>query len=182
MTQDCPADHAGHIRPARLSDTSSLAALAIEVWLGTYIRQGVNAFFADYALATYTPDKYRHAIKSEQDQIFVSENTVGIDGFIHITHDKAAPTPGCSDTEITTLYVQPRHHRRGIGRSLLHTGLRYCSDHHAPRPWLAVNAENTAAIKFYAVNGFHQTGQTHFRIQDQAYLNYIMAYAPALAP
>ncbi|WP_311202217.1 hypothetical protein [Leisingera sp. S132] len=39
------------IRPAGMHDCSSLAALSIEVWAGTYLRNGISAHFADYVLA-----------------------------------------------------------------------------------------------------------------------------------
>ncbi len=45
------------LRLAQVSDASSIAALSIEVWIGTYLKRGVNAFFADYALGEFTPAK-----------------------------------------------------------------------------------------------------------------------------
>ncbi len=46
------------LRAASHADASSLTALALEVWLSTYIRHGINAHFADYALAHFTPDQF----------------------------------------------------------------------------------------------------------------------------
>ena len=45
------------LRPPKTSDASSIAAISIEVWIGTYLKRGVNAFFADYALQEFTPAK-----------------------------------------------------------------------------------------------------------------------------
>jgi diamine N-acetyltransferase len=39
------------IRKAEEQDASSLAAVGIEVWLNTYLREGGSSFFADYAAA-----------------------------------------------------------------------------------------------------------------------------------
>ncbi|WP_425336129.1 GNAT family N-acetyltransferase [Sinorhizobium numidicum] len=42
------------------------------------------------------------------------------------------PIRGCSTTEISTLYVQPRHHGKGIGKGLLNEGLRKCATDGVP--------------------------------------------------
>jgi len=159
------------IRPAVPSDASSLAAISIEVWLGTYIREGVNAFFADYALGEFTTTKFEAMLKSPEETILVSENVVGIDGYIRVAKGRAAPVSGCSDTELSTLYVQGRHQGKGIGLALLNEALGLVEN-----PWLAVNAENEYAIAFYTAQGFSNVGQTYFNIQEEAYLNHLLAY------
>ena len=164
-----------NIRQARPTDASSLAALSIEVWLGTYIRRGVNAFFADYALAEFTAPKMTTILQDKNEHVFVSDNVEGIDGFVRITHASDCQIAGCSDTEITTLYVQPRHQGKQIGKQLLVRALEHCRSHGIRQPWLAVNSENVKAIDFYLANGFENVGQTHFKIQDQSYLNEILA-------
>ncbi len=164
------------LRPALRSDASSLAALSIEVWLGTYIRRGVNAFFADHALGEFTTRKFEALLEDPAETFIVSENEEGIDGFIRISSGKLAPADIPSETEITTLYVQPRHHGKGIGKALLTAGLNWAFEVRAPSVWLATNAENTNAINFYLSQGFENPGQTYFRIQDQAYLNEVFLY------
>ena len=158
-------------RIARPTDAAILAAISIEVWLGTYIRRGVNAFLADYALNEFTSDKFATLLDDPQEHIVVSENEDGIDGFIRISGGKAAPVADCSALEISTLYVQPRHHGRGLGRLLLEHGLRYARDTGSRSVWLTTNSENSPAIAFYLKHGFEKVGTTNFRIQDQAYLN-----------
>ena len=155
-------------RLATLSDASSLAAISLEVWVGTYLRDGVNGFFADYALAEFTAPKMRALIEDPKELILVSQNKTGIDGFIRLSTDSQAPVVGGSDCEVTTLYVQPRHHGKGIGKRLLSQALARCE---ARAVWLKVNAENTPAIAFYQAQGFEEIGETAFRIDDQAYLN-----------
>jgi methyl coenzyme M reductase alpha subunit len=53
------------IREASIDDASSLAALSIEVWIGTYLRNGVSKFFADYALSTFTTQIFEAFIDDE---------------------------------------------------------------------------------------------------------------------
>jgi len=158
------------IRPAEITDASSLAAISIEVWLGTYIREGVNAFFADYALEEFTTAKLEAMLDDPSETVWVSENVTGIDGFVRVTSGNSAPIAGCSDVELTTLYVQGRHQGKGIGLALLKQALTLGD------PWLTTNTENENAIAFYLAQGFAIVGETHFRIQGEAYLNHVIAY------
>jgi diamine N-acetyltransferase len=162
------------IRLATPEDASSLAALSLEVWLNTYIREGINAFFANYALKKFTAARFAKIMSDQNETIWVSQNAVGIDGFIRMSLGSIAPVDACSDMEISTLYVQPRHQGNGAGRRLLQTGLKFCADAGRPNVWLAVNAENEQATHFYIRNGFEKAGETNFQIGDQAYPNHIL--------
>ena len=159
-----------NIRAAEITDASSLAAISVEVWLGTYLREGVNAFFADYVLEEFTTAKFETILSDPSEAIWVSENMTGIDGFMRVTNGKAAPVAGCSDVELTTLYVQGRHQGKGIGLALLKQALTLGD------LWLTTNAENEPAIAFYLAQGFAIVGEAHFKIQNEAYLNHVIAY------
>jgi ribosomal protein S18 acetylase RimI-like enzyme len=163
-----------HFRPARADDAASLAAISVEVWIGTYVRKGVNAVFADYALSEFTAAKFEAILARESETIIVSQNENGIDGFIRLSFDSPAPNgDGCA-TEIRTLYVQPRHHGRKLGSGLLNEALRLCRARDISEVWLTVNSENHRAIDFYKARSFSLSGQTHFRIADEVYLNEVM--------
>lgn len=161
------------LRPATLSDASSIAAISIEVWLSTYLKRGVSAFFADYVLDTFTTTKTELLIADPAEFILVSENADGLDGFIRLTSGATAPAAGCSDTEIATLYVQPRHHGKGIGKTLLQAAVDHGRASGTPSLWLTTNAENRPAMAFYRAQGFTHIGETHFSIGTQDYLNMI---------
>ena len=161
-------------RIARPTDAPILAAISIEVWLGTYIRRGVNAFFAEFALSEFTAVKFTSLLNDTNEHVIVSENEDGLDGFIRISHGSVAPVQNCSPMEISTLYVQPSHHGRGLGKALLEQGLSYAQTCNASSVWLTTNSENTPAIAFYLKQGFEKVGITHFRMRDQAYLNDVL--------
>lgn len=163
------------LRKPYISDASSIAALSIEVWIGTYLKRGVSGFFADYVLGEFTARKTAALISDPDQYILVSENEDGIDGYIRATTGCKAPVPGCPDTEIATLYVQPSHQGKGIGKRLLDAALRQCRENGVESVWLTTNAENSAAIAFYLAQGFERVGETHFHIDDQAYLNNVYA-------
>lgn len=165
------------LRAAHLSDASSIAAISIEVWIGTYLKKGVTAFFAEYALQAFTAEKTATTIADPDQFIMVSENAEGIDGFIQVSANSPAPVDGCSDMEISTFYVQPRHHGKGIGKRLLSAAIDHCRKAGAASVWLTTNAENDPAIAFYLAKGFEHVGETDFRIDDKGYLNNIYRLA-----
>jgi ribosomal protein S18 acetylase RimI-like enzyme len=165
-----------NFRIAHPSDAPILAAISIEVWLGTYIRRGVNALFAEYALNEFTADKFAMLLSDPNEHVIVSENEDGLDGYIRMSHERPAPVSNCSMMEISTLYVQPRHHGKRLGKLLLEQGLNYARENNSPSVWLTTNSENTPAIAFYLKNGFEKVGTTHFRIEDKVYLNDVYRY------
>ena len=164
------------LRKADLSDASSIAAISIEVWIGTYLKQGVNEFFANYALDEFTTRKTETLISDPNQFILVSDNEEGIDGFIRVTTGSEAPVRDCSKIEISTFYVQPRHHGKGVGKQLLDAALKYAREKGAESVWLTTNAENSPAIAFYLSQGFEHVGETNFRIEDQSYLNNVYSF------
>ncbi|QFT71926.1 GNAT family N-acetyltransferase [Ruegeria sp. THAF33] len=163
------------LRPARKSDAASLAALSIEVWISTYLRHGVSAFFAEFALSEFTTARFEALLEEGKDLLIVSENRDGIDGYIRLAEGRPAPIDGLSDLEIVTFYVQPRHHGKGIGSALLQVAIDHCRNKDRTEIWLTTNSENAPAIDFYLSKGFRQVGVTDFRIADQAYPNHVLA-------
>jgi ribosomal protein S18 acetylase RimI-like enzyme len=162
------------IRKAEERDASSLAAVGIEVWLNTYLREGVSPLFADYVLSEFTAQKFRDSIGDPDLAIWVSENRIGIDGFVTICSTATPPIANCSPLEIATLYVQPRHQSSGRGLALLLRALDHCRIIGGKSVWLKVNVENHRAIDFYIQHGFNKIGSTHFVIGDSAYENFVM--------
>ena len=158
-------------RNARPSDAPILAAISIEVWLGTYIKNGLNSFFAEFALSEFTSVKLAALLEDANQHFIVAEREDGLCGFIRISYGQGAPVAGCSNIEISTLYIRPRQQSNGLGKALLEQGLAHVRAAGAASVWLTTNAENAPAIAFYLKHGFEKVGTTHFRIQDKSYLN-----------
>ena len=163
------------VRPAAKTDAAALAALSIEVWVGTYLRRGVNSFFGAFVLSEFTQGKFEATIDAGHDLLVVSENQDGIDGFIRMADGRDAPVDGLSDLEIVTFYVQPSHHGNGIGSALLDVATDYCRSKGRNSIWLTTNSENKPAIDFYIAKGFQQVGTTDFSIADQCYPNHVLS-------
>lgn len=148
--------------------------MSIEVWLGTYLREGVSGFFADYVLSEFTAEKFGNSLSDPELSIWVSDNRIGIDGFVAVCSAATPPLASCSPLEITTLYVQPRHQSSGRGAALLQRAMDHCRSIGGQSVWLKVNTKNGRAVEFYLRHGFKKIGSTHFRIADSAYENFVM--------
>ncbi|MEP4195716.1 MAG: GNAT family N-acetyltransferase [Aliishimia sp.] len=165
-------------RPAQHGDAAALAALSIQVWIGTYLKRGIAQSFADYALATYTTAHMEALIADPRQLMIVSLNEDGLDGYVRATLDASPPEantpPGAlpgPHAEIATLYVQPRHHGTGRGTGLLAQIRLACRARGMQAIWLTTNSENTPAIAFYHAYGFTHLGQTKFWIGEDGYPN-----------
>ena len=172
------------LRPAVAGDCAALAALSLEVWTGTYLLEGVNETFASFVLDAFTPGRFAALLTDPGETLIVSQNRIGIDGYIRITDNRTSPVGGRT-TEISTLYVQPRHHGRGLGEALLRAGLDHCDTKGLGAPWLTTNSENTPAIGFYHRQGFASVGETMFEIDSVGYPNTVLHYEgnyPSSAP
>ena len=161
------------LRAATHADAASLAALALEVWFSTYVRHGINAHFADYALTRFTPERFNNWIDDPDHSLFVSQNRDGIDGLVLMDRNSPDPIKGTVQTELTSLYIQPRHQSRGLGQALLRAGL---TAQEGP-VWLAMNSQNSNARAFYHAHDFSKLGEISFRIGDQSYPNDILTNA-----
>ncbi len=144
------------------------------MWIGTCLPRGVNAFFARHALEAFTAARLAEAIRAPGQHFIVSGNADGLDGFVRLSHGSRAPVADGPEVEIATLYVQPRHHGRGLGKALPGQALAHARHAGAPAVWLSVNADNPGAIAFYLAQGFNDVGSTHFRIGHQTYLNRVL--------
>ena len=82
------------LRPAEFSDASSIATLCIEVWAGTYLKQGIDGFFADYVLEEFTSAKTRDLIADPAQFILVSQNTHGIYGMMRLSSNRGVKWSG----------------------------------------------------------------------------------------
>ena len=128
------------LRPAQPADASSIAVLSIEVWTGTYLRDGVSPFFADFILDEFTVPKTKALIDDPTQNIWISCQGDGIDGVVRLSSNSDADHGGDSNWEIVTLYVQPRHHDNGIGKRLLQTAFHHARAQGARSVWLTTNA------------------------------------------
>jgi ribosomal protein S18 acetylase RimI-like enzyme len=159
------------LRDAVPADAPALAALSIEVWVGTYLKRGVGPRFAEHVLRAYKPGTMDALIRDPAQIVVLSDNEEGPDGYVRVAPEAEPPLPECRGAEIATLYVQPRHHGRGLGRALLREAIARCRAREIDAVWLTTNSENGPAIGFYHAMGFETVGTTDYVIDGVGYLN-----------
>lgn len=155
-----------------MADAAPLAALSIEVWLGTYLKRGISAEFADYVLATFTAAAVSARLSDPAEVILLAEADEGIEGYIRLTLPTGAVAP--QEAEIATLYVRPACHRRGLGRALLEAALTRARLEGCDSVTLMANTDNAAALAFYVAQGFAMTGRRDFQLNGARYPNHVM--------
>ena len=152
------------LRRGAVGDATALSAIAIEVYLKTYLSAGVAPAFADYVFETYAPEKMRTALEAPDELFCVAESEHGLQGFVRAALNTPAPDQPDVTTEISTLYVRPHLHRKGIGKALMEAIAQLCEHENAGPVWLVANADNLPAIAFYEAIGFQESGVTDYEI------------------
>lgn len=164
-------------RSAQARDAVKLAALSIEVWLHTYLKDGINTAFADYVLETFTPEHFRKLAGDQQRQIIICENGDNLLGYIAL--DFNADLPVCISTlntaaEITTLYVRAHHAGRGIGKALMEHAKTAATSRNISNIWLSVLHDNHRAVQFYQQQGLRKHGSIWFEVPGERHENYVL--------
>lgn len=85
----------------------------------------------------------------------------------------AGPAP----VQLRRLYVDARHHGRGLGRQLLDAAYAAARELGGRTLWLTVWERNERAIAFYSRCGFRIVGDTTFIVGEDAQTDHVMAIA-----
>lgn len=107
-----------NIRPARTTDADLIAAVYVEAWRTAYPGLVPNGVLVQMSQAVQARE-WTVALSRRRlhDTVMIAEEAATVVGFGSCgeSRDRTLPHAG----EIYTLYVQPEHHERGIGRALL---------------------------------------------------------------
>jgi RimJ/RimL family protein N-acetyltransferase len=104
-------------------------------------------------------ERWRHWLGSPDVSCIVAEEDGRIVGFCTI-RDSRDEDAGELEAEMPTLYVEPSHWGRGVGRALCAAGVKRSSDRGFRVLTLWVLAMNERARRFYDVFGFEPDGTT----------------------
>ncbi|NHR04611.1 GNAT family N-acetyltransferase [Chromobacterium haemolyticum] len=163
------------IRSATQADAACLAALSIQVWLSTYVTDGVRRDMADYVLNEFTPANFETLIASPSHHLLAMEQDGFLLGYALMKLD--SPCRGCDfpTVEMLRLYLVESRTGEGLGRRLLAAARRWALDLPGqPRLWLTVWHRNERAIAFYRRLGMTVHGECHFELEGARHLNYVM--------
>lgn len=164
------------VRPAVAEDAHALAALAIQVWLGTYATEGVNDLLARYVLDAFTPSKFATLTQDTDARLLVAEIDNHLVGYALLRFGVAQPQVPAVDSELCTLYVQEPFTGSGVGSALLGAARASVRERTgAEALWLSVNVKNLRACEFYRKHGFVEMGRTHFVLGEGRHENHVLA-------
>jgi diamine N-acetyltransferase len=162
------------IRKGLPADAEKLAALAIQVWLHTYAKEGISSTISGYVLSEFTAEKFSALLTSTSATIFVAEVNTNIVGYALIDVAVSCPEPTTSNVQLATLYVQEHFVGNGVGSALLAIAEALAVRQTNKPLWLTVNAKNNRAIAFYAKYGYTKIGITQFRLGNKDHENHVL--------
>ncbi|WP_227106449.1 GNAT family N-acetyltransferase [Chromobacterium rhizoryzae] len=163
------------IRLAAPKDAGCLAALSIQVWLSTYVTDGVRRDMADYVLSEFTPANFEALIASPSHHLLAMEQDGFLLGYALMKLD--SPCQGCDfpTVEVCRIYLVESRTGEGLGRRLLEAARQWALALPEPaRLWLTVWHRNERAIAFYRRLGMTVHGECHFELEGARHLNYVM--------
>ncbi|WP_432725391.1 GNAT family N-acetyltransferase [Variovorax sp. W6] len=164
-----------HIRPAIAADAPALAALSIQVWLGTYATEGVNDLLARYVLDEFTPAAFDAWMADADTALLVAESGGHIAGYARLHFGAPQELFPEASTELCTLYVQEPFTRLGTGSALLHEALATVRGRTGSGAlWLTVNVRNRRACAFYEKHGFIRKGTAWFTLGEGRHENHVL--------
>ena len=161
------------IRKGQRADAENLAALAMQVWLHNYAKEGISSTISGYVLSEFTAEKFITLLTSTSATILVAEVNANLVGYALIDVGVSRPEPTSSKAQLATLYVQEHFVGKGVGSALLAMAEALAAQNATKPLWLTVNAKNHRAIAFYAKHGYTKIGATQFRLGDNDHENHV---------
>ena len=145
------------IRKATESDSLTVAAVAIAVWIDTYADQGMDEVYSSYVMERFTESNIKILIRDKF--LYVASTDFGICGF--------AVVGSLNDCkyEIETMYILSKFHSLGIGKMLLDAIFKEIGGPF----WLKCAEYNPRALSFYRRNGFVDAGSVNFELDGKEY-------------
>ncbi len=117
----------------------------------------ISSLLLEFNQEVLSPEDLGQRIEQAQglETVFLGELDGRMAGLLVL---RTAPTLASAQdwAEITELYVQPTSRRRGVGRALVDAALAYARHRGCTEVHLLVDPQNTPALSFYQVVGFHQ--------------------------
>jgi GNAT superfamily N-acetyltransferase len=161
------------IRPAVMADVAALAQLAGPVFRETYGAAIPAAILAPYLARTFTPAAFAAMLGAATTTLFVVMVDGVIGGYAKLL---AAPIPGdaAPAVEMSTLYLDRRYQKLGLGKALMHHALRWAAAQGYSTMWLCVWQANRPALTFYQRLGFVISGETVIWVDGVRFDDWIM--------
>lgn len=172
-----------HLRPARATDATALAALAASTFRDTFAEANTPEHMAQHCRDSYGPAIQAAEIADPAWTTLLVENEGHPIAYAQCRFESApAGVPGERPGEIHRLYVCKDWHGRGIARPLMAACLDALRQRGADAAWLGVWEHNPRAIAFYRKAGFVLVGEHVFTLGGDPQRDLVMARTLATEP
>lgn len=169
-----------HLRAGLPGDAPTLSVLAIQVYLDTYARDGVQPDLAREALRAFAAEALDAGLRDPLRRFVLAERGAALLGFAELgLTSRLAPAGGTRGAELIRLYVQPAAQRTGLGRRLIRAAEALAAEAGLPALWLRAWDGNHSALAFYAREGYADIGATTFSFEGQTVGNRVLSRALA---
>jgi GNAT superfamily N-acetyltransferase len=154
------------IRKASERDAARIAEIHVRSWQAAY-RGLIPDAYLDSLDPVHRALAWKGIIGAPEELVLVALRGSRIVGFCSLlpSRDPAAPR---EIAEISSLYVEPREWRKGVGASLVGAALDHAAKHGFVAVTLWVLTSNARALRFYGKLGFDPDGT----IQDNQRLGF----------
>jgi diamine N-acetyltransferase len=164
------------LRIATQEDATRLSALSIEVWLDTYVTDGLRPSLTDEVARLFSLPAQSATLGKADTMILVAEHDGLIIGYAQLKYDaRHALVSSPASVELEHLYVQKTFIRQGIGKTLLLRAEAIALSHGADTLWLTAWVGNARALEFYTCRGYNDFGATLYRFDDEEHENRVFA-------
>jgi len=166
------------VRQAGEADALCLHALATQVFLETYAKQGIREAIAREAQQELSVGAFLEQLRATPVRVLLAEHNGFLIAFASVTlgatHPLIAKGPAA---ELSRLYVQSPFMRRGVGSLLLRRVEALATVASASTLWLTAWVGNPRALAFYASQGYEQLGSTDHVFENERFENRLFARA-----
>jgi ribosomal protein S18 acetylase RimI-like enzyme len=168
------------LRLAAPADAAVLARAAALFFADTFGSANRPEDLDAYLAAAFTESRQYADLSAPNTRLWLAVDADdSIAGYVHVRLGAPLP-PGASITstrpaEIARLYADRRWHGRGLGASLMETGIATAREWKADVLWLGVWERNERAIAFYQKQGFQIVGAQEFMLGGDRQRDHVMA-------
>ncbi|RGP73895.1 gnat family acetyltransferase [Fusarium sporotrichioides] len=165
------------IRPATLSDVSTISELGARVFSVTFGHSVEPHELAAFLEESYTKEAITSDINDTNKDIIVATNSDNeFLGFAYLTRGSTEPCVEDLEktVELQRIYVDPNSHGAGVGKALEKAIEGMARDQGFKNLWLGVWEENPRAIRAYEKWGYKQVGDHDFTIGSVVQRDHIM--------
>lgn len=152
---------------AGISDLAALRDISISTFVDTYAQYNTQENMQRYIDTEFSNEVLSNILEINDSQFYFALDEHKIIGYIKVNFAPAqTDLHDPQSLELERIYVVKEYKGKGAGKFLLDRAMQIAVDNSFVYLWLGVWEKNTAALEFYARNGFEPFGTHTFYLGD----------------